>query len=259
MNTMITTAVHVDESSVGLPRQCASQLRRADDFIKLAAAASVEALEMCPECQKPGDESGLFVGTAFGPMQTNFDVLGLIVDNDQTSPTLFSHSVFNSAAGYLARLFTLQGSSQTFTDFSWPFFQALSAGSNAISAGRLKQCLVVQVETYSELLADARQRTGQSAKPWHAGAVAWFLEKQDARTGWCIEDISIDSSPAAAHEYLHRKEDLLVGGSIIPCFEPLSAALTITDLLNRKNDQEKNLYCEINAPYGSVGLKLQHS
>jgi len=259
MNIMITAAVHLDESSVGLPQQCASQLRRADDFIKLAAAASVEALDMCSGCQEPNEESGLFVGTAFGPMQTNFDVLGLIVDNEQTSPTLFSHSVFNSAAGYLARLFTIQGSSQTFTDFSWPFFQALAAGSGAISSGRLKQCLVVQVETYSDLLADARQQTGQSAKPWQAGAVAWLLENQGDRTGWCIDDSSIDSSPAAAAEYLHRAEYLHVGGSVIPCFDPLSAAIAITDLVNQKNDPEKSLHCEITAPYGSVGLKLQHS
>lgn len=253
----IKAAVHVEGASLVIPRQFTTQLRRADDFIKLAVAAASKALDMYQGWQNLAEGSGLFVGTAFGPMQTNFDVLGLIVDENQTSPTLFSHSVFNSAAGYLARLFSIQGSSQTFTDFSYPFFQALAAGADAISSGRLKQCLVVQVEMYSELLIDARQRTGQSASTWTTGAVCWLLTSQDDR-GWRIDDISINHSPAAATEYLHRKEYLNINRDNIPCPTPLSAAITVADLLTRKN-VDTGIAFTITAPYGSVGLKLQHN
>ena len=190
-------------------------------------------------------------------MQTNFDVLGLIVDENQTSPTLFSHSVFNSAAGYLARLFSIQGSSQTFTDFSYPFFQALAAGAGAITSGRLKQCLVVQVETYSDLLIDARQRTGQSASTWETGATCWLLTSQD-KIGWRIDDIAITHSPAAAIEYLHRKEYLHINREDIPCPAPLSAAIKVSGLLSREN-VDTDIDCTITAPYGSVGLKLLYN
>ncbi len=37
------------------------------------------------------------------------EVLDQVVNREQTSPTLFSHSVFNAASGYVARIFQLHG------------------------------------------------------------------------------------------------------------------------------------------------------
>ena len=138
---------------------------------------------------------GLVLGTAFGPMQTNFDVLDQVVQQEQTSPTLFSHSVFNAAAGYLSRIFRLQGSAITVTDFAFPFFQALQQGSIAVASGRLDSCLILQVETYSDILADARTRIiGSDAAPWQAGAVAWLLTRENGKHEIAAIDVQLQPS-----------------------------------------------------------------
>jgi len=119
----------------------------------------------------------MIIGTAYGTMQTNFDVLDAVVFGLQTSPTLFSHSVFNAAAGYASAVLNLRGCALTITDFVFPFFRALQEGCLAIEAGRLTRCLVFQIETYSELLDFARKKETVEPAAWNAGAVCWLLEK----------------------------------------------------------------------------------
>lgn len=258
MKPVVMAAVHVDLSSMDIPKMFTTGLRRADDFIRLAVAAAHKTIVRCEERQELAGESGLFLGTAYGPMQTNFDVLALIIDEEQTSPTLFSHSVFNSAAGYVARLFNIQGSGQTLTDFSWPFFQALAHGCAAIRSGRLNRCLVLQVETYSDLLADARIRTGKGYVSWSAGAVAWLLEGQhvDATKNCAVEAITVDSHHAPPESYLHREEQLYFGQEKLTCTDPLAAAEAITNLM-QKNQDSRKISCRITARYGAVTLTLR--
>jgi len=238
---------------VEVPKPYASQLRRADDFIKLAVSTADKVLAGHTDDLGNGNRTGLFIGTAFGPMQTNFDVLGLIVDEEQTSPTLFSHSVFNSAAGYIARLFNIPGSCFTYTDFSWPFFRALAEGYGALATGRLDRCLVLQVESYSDLLADARERTETSAASWPPGAVCWYLAAEGKGTGWQLEEVSVDKLPAASSSYIQRREELHSGKGADICTTPLDAAATLTRLL-RTSTPEAELHCKLTAPYGSVML-----
>lgn len=256
---LISAAARIETESAEIPRSFGAALRRADEFIKLAVAAAAKVINPIEEDQENPIETGLFVGTAFGPMQTNFDVLGLIADENQTSPTLFSHSVFNSAAGYLARLYNIQGSSQTFTDFSWPFFQALNAGSTAIASGRLRQCLVVQVETYSDLLLDAREQTCPTDDTWPSGAVAWLLTSQGEQKYWRLDDLNITRSAAQAAQYLHRQETLQEESNTNLCPSPLSAAQILTDRLNQAENSRSSLHCSLSAPYGSVDLKFSRN
>ncbi len=258
MKPQIIAVTEFNAPPINVSKHFASQLRRADDYIKLGVAATEKVFADNGEDQKRGSKTGLFVGTAFGPMQTNFDVLGLIVDEDQTSPTLFSHSVFNSAAGYIARLFNIAGSCFSFTDFSWPFFQALAEGYSAISSGRLDHCMVLQVESYSDLLIDARDRTGTTTEPWPQGAVAWHLSTEGTGTGWQLENIEINSIPAPPDAYLHRREELLSEQGTSICTAPLAAAASVTNLIkNPAGDHE--LTCRLTAPYGSVLLTFNPS
>lgn len=247
--------------SVSLPilvsKQFAPQLRRADEYIKLGVAATEKVFPGLAADQE-NNRAGLFVGTAFGPMQTNFDVLGLIVDEDQTSPTLFSHSVFNSAAGYIARLFGIAGSCFSFTDFGWPFFQALAEGHRAITSGRLDRCLVLQVETYSDLLIDARQRTETETDPWLPGAVAWHLATGGSGTGWNLKNIEINSVSAPPPTYLHRREELHQDGGTLACSTPLAAAASLTSII-QEPVSEQECTCRVTAPYGSVTLTFQQA
>ena len=243
---------------INVSKHFAPQLRRADDYIKIAVAATEKIYSNQSEKNKSNAKTGLFVGTAFGPMQTNFDVLGLIVDDDQTSPTLFSHSVFNSAAGYIARLFNIPGSCFSFTDFSWPFFQALVEGYSAITSGRLNRCLVLQIESYSDLLIDARMRTGTNVAQWPQGTVAWHLAAEGSGTGWQLDDIEINTIPAPPQAYLHRREELHNDHGTSICSTPLAAAASITNLIQETPNNRK-LTSRLSAPYGSVQLTLHPS
>ena len=243
---------------INVSKHFAPQLRRADDYIKIAVAATEKIYSNPSKKNESSAKTGLFVGTAFGPMQTNFDVLGLIVDENQTSPTLFSHSVFNSAAGYIARLFNIPGSCFSFTDFSWPFFQALAEGYSAISSGRLDRCLVLQIESYSDLLMDARMRTGKDVEQWPQGTVAWHLAAAGSGTGWQLEDIEVNTIPASPQAYLHRREELHNEQGTRVCSTPLAAAASITQLIQEPANNRK-LTSKLSAPYGSVQLTLHPS
>ncbi len=253
MKPFITAVTELTFPPTGVSKQFAMQLRRADDHIKLGVSATEQVYPNHGEESGHSAATGLFVGTAFGPMQTNFDVLGLIVDEDQTSPTMFSHSVFNSAAGYIARLFNISGSCFSLTDFSWPFFQALDEGARAISSGRLSRCVVLQLETYSDLLIDARASTTASPGEWPQGAVAWLLSAEDNVTGWQLGSIEVATIPASPEYHLHRKEEFHSENGTSICSSPLAAAVSVTRLL-QKTSPGNELNCRLTAPYGSVTL-----
>ncbi len=250
----IIDAVHIPALPDTPSARFSRQLRRADDFIRLAVAAAEQLLDEHVLPPGPDPATGIVLGTAFGPMQTNFEVLGLIIDQNQTSPTLFSHSVFNSAAGYLARLFNIQGAGSTLTDFSWPFFQALAAGQSAIDSGRVRRCLVLQVETYSELLLEARQRICGSTSPWSPGATAWLLGNGPAPGARHLDQLEIHACPAPSTDLLTREEHLRIGETSSSLTHPLAAAAGLTELLRRPHMEKTT--CILSASYGKVTLIL---
>jgi hypothetical protein len=234
-----------------IPPTLTRELRRADEFITLAVQAGCAVLGNESSVLPRSGCHGLVLGTAFGPMQTNFDVLDQIVHNEQPSPTLFSHSVFNAAAGYLSRIFRLQGSVLTLTDFAFPFFQALQQGSMAIASGRLDTCLVLQVETYSDLLVDARARIiGSDSSRWQAGAVAWLLAGTSGKCGKEIAEIDVQLRPSAGSHHLSIAERLTAGAHSLSLTDPLASAAAVTRLLAEAHRKEQNFH--ISASYGDI-------
>ena len=234
----------------------ARELRRADGFISLAVQAGSAALGRESSNLSRSGRRGLILGTAFGPMQTNFEVLDQVVHHEQTSPTLFSHSVFNAAAGYLSRIFKLQGSALTVTDFAFPFFQALQQGSMAISSGRLASCLVLQVETYSQLLTDARSRiAGNEAGQWLGGAVAWLLTGDRGNHAQEMTAIDVHLRPASESDYLTIDARLTCASHALAIDSPLGAAVTVTGIITESPVKEQTIH--ITAPYGSIELSFR--
>jgi hypothetical protein len=244
------------QSGAEVPATLARDLRRADSFISLAVQAGFAAVGGETSTHPRSGRHGLVLGTAFGPMQTNFEVLDQVVRQDQTSPTLFSHSVFNAAAGYLSRIFGLQGSAITVTDFAFPFFQALQQGSIAVASGRLDSCLILQVETYSDILADARIRIfGSGAAPWQAGAVAWLLTGEGGTHE--IAAIDVHLQPSDGRMYISVAEQLTAGNRSIRLTDPLASALAATRLL--AESARKELSFQLSAPYGHIRLNCKPS
>jgi len=169
MRAKLTAVAALDLAPLTLTDELENKLRRADLFTRGIVACCHELLH---NHNVDGDQTGLFISTAFGPMQCNLEVLDFLVEDEPVSPTLFSHSVFNGASGYLARIFKIRGPAITQTSYSYPFFTALGQAVFAIEQNHLKQAIVIQAETYSQLLEDAK--TDQKTE-WPTGVVAWLL------------------------------------------------------------------------------------
>ena len=232
MTIVISSSYRNRLANLEAPPELARNLRRADDFIRLAVVAGAEAMRSAQKRPVPApSRSGLILGTAFGTMQTNFDVLDLIVSGAQTSPTLFSHSVFNAAAGYMASIFNLQGCALTITDFSQPFFRALQHGYMMLLTGRLESCLVLHVESYSALLQDGRERHAPGQKSWQPGAVCWLLELEDEgrSNSYHLESLSITDHSCEPISHLHAAGVMTVNGQKKEATDPLSVAMAMSD------------------------------
>jgi len=185
----VTAACCLSGREFEVPPDLSAKLRRADLFVSLAAACGRRALELSPPSRLQAEKTGVFIGTAYGPLETNLSSLGSLIDHGerQISPTLFSHSVYNAAAGYISRLFDIHGPALTVTTYAWPFLTALSHRRLSIVTGRISRALVLAVETYGRFLDDAYNRCQKiEAPPCQPGAVAVVLEKeQTSPQGLC--------------------------------------------------------------------------
>lgn len=247
-----------------VPPQLAKELRRADDFIRLAAVAAFNALEVAPVRELAPELRGIFIGTAFGPLETNFQSLGSLINDGegQISPTLFSHSVYNSAAGYTARLLDFRGPALTVTDYGWPFLLALEEARLAVASGRVERALVLGVEVYSELLADAYRRSFADREvPWHKGALAWVLDRAEAAESRLarLEEVTVTGSPCATGDYLTRAEERcrVDGRELLPGCHVLATVEGLSDLVNSfPEGKVGEVGWECSASFGSAFVRL---
>lgn len=246
-------------SRLETPQKLFRQLRRADDFIRLGVVAGYQCIGHVQEVDAlPAESRGLILGTAFGPMETNFEVLEQVITDQPASPILFSHSVFNATAGYLATTFGIKGCALTVTDFAFPFFRALEQGYLAIISGRLESCLVLQVETYSKLLQDGQNIHGSEKTLWEPGVVCWLLENGDDNTSqrYYIESLAIESKINESREYQRAQEQMTINSIKAVATDPLGSAVFITREIE-KQQNEPCIDCRIEASSGTVTLRLQ--
>jgi len=125
------------------------KMRRADRFSKMAVLAAWDAVKDSGiEIDEGGASLGIILATAFGPQVTAFRFLDEIIDHGDASvsPTLFSHSVHNAAASYVASALGNHGPTLTVTQFGLSFHQALILARAWIHEGRCEHVLVGSVE-----------------------------------------------------------------------------------------------------------------
>lgn len=247
-----------------VPTPLARELRRADDFIRLAVVGGSKALVAAPVRELAPEARGVFIGTAFGPLETNFQSLGSLINDGegQISPTLFSHSVYNAAAGYTARLLDFRGPALTVTDYGWPFLIALEEARLAVASGLVERALVLGVEVYSELLADAYRRSfNVETVPWHKGAVVWVLDRAEAVGSRLarLEAVNVTGIPCATGDYLTRAEEScrVAGRETMPDRHTLAAVESLSDLVKALPlgvVGEVDWMCS--ARFGSASLRL---
>jgi 3-oxoacyl-[acyl-carrier-protein] synthase II len=186
-------------------------MRRADRFSKMAVLAAWDAVEDSGIAVQGGEgRLGIILATAFGPQATAFRFLDEIMDHGdgQASPKLFSHSVHNAAASYVASALNSRGPTLTLTQFSFSFHQALLLAGAWLHEGRCERVLVGSVEECGDVLEyicsrklripeDGRIRSFEFASSPAAvpgEGSAFLLLSRDATAGrYCeIGDISFD-------------------------------------------------------------------
>jgi len=130
-------------------------MRRADRFSKLAVLAAWDAVVdsgmAITEAKAP---VGIILSTGFGAHVTAFKFLDEIIEygDAAVSPTLFSHSVDNAAASYIATALDNRGPTLTITQFAFSFHQALILAHAWIREGRCESILVGSVEECGALM-----------------------------------------------------------------------------------------------------------
>ncbi len=130
-------------------------MRRSDRFSRMAVLAAWDAVEDSDIAIQAGERRlGIILATGFGPQATGFRFLDEIMDHGdgRASPTLFSHSVHNAAASYVASALGSRGPTLTVTQFFFSFHQALLLASAWLQEGRCERVLVGSVEECGDVL-----------------------------------------------------------------------------------------------------------
>ena len=121
------------------------KIRRADRLTKMAVLSAADALG---DARLPSSldrrRIGLVVATAFGSHATKFEFLDEILTygDAAVSPTVFSHSVQNAAAAYIASVLDIQGPVMTLTQVHFAFHHALLLARHWLDAGQCDHVLV---------------------------------------------------------------------------------------------------------------------
>jgi 3-oxoacyl-[acyl-carrier-protein] synthase II len=145
-------------------------MRRADRFSKMAVLGAWDAVEDSGIAfQEKAGRLGIILATAFGPQVTAFRFLDEIIDygDASVSPTLFTHSVHNAAASYVAAALQNRGPTLTLTQFAFSFQQALILASAWIDQGRCESVLVGSVEecgTVMEYICSRKLKVARDGK-----------------------------------------------------------------------------------------------
>jgi len=128
--------------------------RRADKFSKMAVLAASDALTDSGLDADKIESTGIIVSTAFGPHATTFRFLDDIIDYGDrgVSPTLFSNSVHNAAASYIASALNIHGPTLTLTQFKSSFHQALILAGLWIKQQRCDNVLVGSVDECGDVM-----------------------------------------------------------------------------------------------------------
>jgi 3-oxoacyl-[acyl-carrier-protein] synthase II len=125
-------------------KEVLKEARRADTFTKMAVLAAHDALADSGIPQETRQKMGVILATAFGPHVTTFNFLDdiLTYGDAGVSPTLFSHSVHNAAASYIALNLQTRGPTITMTQFADSFHQALILAESWLKENRCEYILV---------------------------------------------------------------------------------------------------------------------
>ena len=157
------------------------KIRRADNFAKMAVSASIKACSDFDFSDTKSDIS-IILATQFGPHVTTFKFLDNLLDYSETgvSPTIFSHSVHNAAASYIASTLGIIGQTLTITSFIDPFRQALVLADAWLATDQANKIIICYTEEESGPFLTAHEHCifpSYSKNTLRTGAAAIFVKK----------------------------------------------------------------------------------
>ena len=236
-------------------------LRRIDRFSQLALTGACLALKDAGLDSLKGKKTGLVICSGYGSVKTTFSFLDSLIDYGDScaSPTLFSNSVHNSAAGHISIILGIDGSCLTVSQFEMSVHSALISATMWLKEERADRILFGAVDetcdvlkySYKRFFDDNKDLTmtplasdRQSAIPGE-GAVFFLLSKEKTSDKYniAIDSVSVNSIfnndmsfsedslfivNADGHKNCDMHyTDLLPEGALVSCYTPFYGSLPI--------------------------------
>jgi 3-oxoacyl-[acyl-carrier-protein] synthase II len=128
---------------------------------------SAAKLAIADRGEHPGAETGVVIGTSFGPVQTSVEYMQEYVEKGAAlaPPQLFAESVANAPGSHIAIENGLRGFNVTVTQRESSALAAAMYASAQIGKGNVRASLVGGVEEVNEMLFSVLDRIGALAHP----------------------------------------------------------------------------------------------
>lgn len=139
------------------------KLRRMNTLSRLGVAAAKLAIDDCGGTLDP--ETGVAIGTAFGPVQTSVEYMQEYVEKGPSlaPPQLFAESVANAPGSHIAIEWGLRGFNLTMTQRESSALAAAMYAATQIVKGTVNAALIGGVEEANEMLFSVLDRIGALA------------------------------------------------------------------------------------------------
>ncbi len=145
------------------------KMRRMNALSRLGVAAAKLAIEDCGGALQP--ETGVAIGTAFGPVQTSVEYMQEYVEKGAAlaPPQLFAESVANAPGSHIAIEWGLRGFNVTITQRESSALAAAMYAATQLAKGSVSAALIGGVEEANEMLFSVLDRIGALAHDGHPG------------------------------------------------------------------------------------------
>lgn len=139
------------------------KMRRMNTLSRYAVSAARLAIDDAG--MQPSSESGVALGTAFGPVQTSVDYMQEYVAKGAAlaPPQLFAESVANAPGSHIAIEFDLRGFNVTLTQRESSLLAAAMFASSQIVKGTVPSAIIGGVEEVNEMVFSVLDRLGALA------------------------------------------------------------------------------------------------
>ena len=147
------------------------KMRRMNALSRLGVAAAKLAIADCGGA--PPAETGVAIGTAFGPVQTSVEYMQEYVEKGAAlaPPQLFAESVANAPGSHIAIEWGLRGFNVTITQRESSALAAAMYAATQLAKGTVRAALIGGVEEANEMLFSVLDRIGALAHDHRPGII----------------------------------------------------------------------------------------